>query len=546
VLVALPGDFQFVLQPNSETVALGSSRTSFYAIASINGFAGTVDLVPSNIPVDVGVGTSQVTVLPGGNVTGNIFINVGPTAAPGTYSILFTASSGSLSHTATLTLIISAAAVPDFSITTNPVFLTIPEGLVGFVNITVSSIGSFAGSVSITGSVIPAIPSGPVAVVSPSSVFVSPNGTGLALLKIITNTTTPTGFYNYTVTGTSGSLFHQVFGSFTVTISSAADFTLSATPRSLTIPQGSQDRDFLNITSINGFSGTVSLTASVSPSGPFLVLASNQVTLSPGGTTTLVLAVFTNTTIPVPFGNYNITVTGSSTGNTHSIVIPLTVTVPAENLSLLSSSFQPTNVTLQVHNTGSMAASLITYYAQDKAGNAWSRTNWAGPTIGPNSTSTVLLAIGVSCPTCTYSGSPGAFNQFTPGNVYTISLVSARNNLYRFSLSFPSGTREALALESYTFTSGTNLTLFIRNFGNVSVSLVSYYVKDSSGNQYALTTWAGPTINPNNTAPAMILIGSSCPSCTLVGSAFTFTPGFSYTIVIVTSRNNQFSFTVTR
>ena len=440
MLVALPADFQFVLQPNSETIALGSSRTSFYAIASLNGFAGTVNLLPSNIPVNVGVGTSQVTVLPGENVTGNIFINVGPTASPGTYSILFTAISGSLSHTATLTLTISATAVPDFSITTNPVFVTIPQGSVGFVNVTLSSIGNFTGTVSLTGSVIPVVSDGPVAVISPSSIFVSPNGTGSALLNIIANTTTPTGFYNYTVTGTSGLLFHQVFGSFTVTVSSAADFTLSATPSSLTIPQGSQDRDFLNITSINGFSGTVSLTARVSPPGPLLVLASNQVTLASGGTATLVLVVFTNTTVPVPFGNYNITATGSSTSLTHTIVIPLTVTVPAENLFLLSASFQPTNLTMQVHNSGNMAASLVAYYVQDKVGNTWSRTSWAGPTIGPNSTGTVLLTIGVSCPTCTYSGTPGAFNQFTQGNVYTISLVSARNNLYRFSVSYPSGT----------------------------------------------------------------------------------------------------------
>jgi hypothetical protein len=156
------------------------------------------------------------------------------------------------------------------------------------------------------------------------------------------------------------------------------------------------------------------------------------------------------------------------------------------------------------------------------------------------------LSIGVSCSTCTYSGTPGAFNQLTPGNVYAIFLVSARNNLYKFSVTYPSGTREALALDSYTFASGTNLTLFLRNLGNVSVSLVSYYVKDSSGNQYALTGWAGPTINPNTATPVMILIGPSCPGCTLVGSAFTFTPGFSYTITIITSRNNQFSFTVVR
>src|SRR5438093_7993926 len=157
VLLAQPPDFQFVLEPSSETVSLGSSRTSFYTIASLNGFAGTVSPVPSNIPVNVGVGTSQVTVVAGGNVTGNVFINVGSNAFPGTYSILFTATSGSLSHTATLTLTISATAVPDFSITTNPIFLTIPEGSVGFVSITLPSIGNLTGTVSLTGSVIPAI-----------------------------------------------------------------------------------------------------------------------------------------------------------------------------------------------------------------------------------------------------------------------------------------------------------------------------------------------------------------------------------------------------
>jgi len=366
-------------------------------------------------------------------------------------------------------------------------------------------------------------------------------------LEIVTNSATPTGFYNYTVTGMSGGLFHQVFGSFTVTSSTTGDFTLSATPSSLIVAQGFENRTFLNITSVNGFSGTVSLAASVSPPGPLLVLGSSQVTLAPGGTTTVVLAIFTNTTVPVPFGNYNITVTGSSPGRIHNLVVPLAVEIPAENLFLISSSFQPTNVTLQVQNTGSTSASLVAYSAQDKAGDTWERTSWSGPTIGPNSTASgILLTIGVSCPSCSYIGTPGAFNQFIPGNVYTIFLTSARNILYKFTATYPSGTREALLLESFTFTSGTNLTLFIRNFGNVSVSFTAYYVKDSSGNQYALTTWAGPTINPNSTAPAVILIGSSCPACTLVGTAFTFTPGFSYTIIIVTARNNQFSFTVTR
>jgi uncharacterized membrane protein len=548
VTVSLPPDFAFVLQPSSETLALGSSRDSLYTAASLNGFSGAISVLATSIPIDVGVGTSGVTVTAGGTVTGHIFIGVGSNAIPGTYPIIFTATSGSLSHTATLTLTISATAVPDFRITTNPISLTIPDGSTGFVNITLSSLGGFTGNVALTGSIIPIVSGGPLAVVTPPSVSLTPNGIGAALLKIVTNNTTAAGQYNYTVTGTSGLIFHSVFGSFTVTASAHPDFTLSASPSSLSIPQGSQSFVHLNLTSTGGFSGTVSLTTTVSPPGPILVLTivGNQVTLAPGGTVQVTLVVFTNTTVPIPFGNYNIAVTASSGSLLHTIVIPLTVTVPVENLFLISASFQPTNVTIQVHNTGNMAASLVAYAAQDKAGNTWKRTNWTGPTIGPNATITVILTIGASCPTCTYSGTAGAFIQFTPGNVYTIYLTSSRNNLYKFSATYPSLAREGLLLRSVVFSSGTNVSLFIQNIGNVNVSLIGYYVKDSSGNQYSLTNWSGPTINPNNTALVMILIGSSCPSCTLVGSAFTFTPGFSYTIVLVTGRNNQFSFTVTR
>ncbi|TMI20731.1 hypothetical protein E6H31_08415 [Candidatus Bathyarchaeota archaeon] len=548
LVTATVSDFALTLQPSSEALVLGSSRTSFYTVTSLNGFTGTVTMGASNPLVNVGVGfQSQVTVASGGNASGPIFVNVGNTAPLGTFQIVFTATSGSITHMATLTLTITSAPVPDFTLMTSPVSLTIPDGSTGFVNITLSSIAGFTGNVTLTGSVIPAISGGPVAVITRTSVFLSPNVTGTSLLEIFTNSATPTGFYNYTVSGMSGSVFHQVFGSFTVASSTTGDFTVSANPSSLTIPQGSQDRDFLDITSTSGFSGTVNLAAFVAPPGPFLVLANNQVTLAPGGTAQVVLAVFVNTTVPVPAGRYNITVTGSTSSLFHQIIIPVTVTVPLENLVLVSASFQPTNITLQVQNTGSTSAGLVAYSVQDKAGDTWQRTGWSGPTIGPNSTaSSILLTIGVSCPSCSYTGTPGAFNQFIPGNVYTIFLTSARNILYKFTATYPSTTREGLLLESYTFTSGTNLTLFIRNLGNISVTFTSYYVKDSSGNQYALTTWAGPTINPNNTAPAVILIGSSCPACTLVGTAFTFTPGFSYTIVIVTARNNQFSFTVIR
>ena len=109
-----------------------------------------------------------------------------------------------------------------------------------------------------------------------------------------------------------------------------------------------------------------------------------------------------------------------------------------------------------------------------------------------------------------------------------------------------SNVRESMGLDSYSFSSGTNVTMYLHNFGSVSIQLVTYYVKDASGNQYAYTAWPGPTIAPANVVPTNFLIGSSCSSCTLTGTAFTFTPGYSYTIIVVTARNNQFTFSIAR
>ena len=149
---------------------------------------------------------------------------------------------------------------------------------------------------------------------------------------------------------------------------------------------------------------------------------------------------------------------------------------------------------------------------------------------------------------------------FNPGQNYTIELQGTTStsltldSIYSFILlpapppPSPSCT-EALSMDSNSFGAGSttnNATLYLRNFGSCNVVLRSYYAKDASGNQYALTSWSGPTITPNNVVPTTILIGSACPSCTLAGTPFSFQSGYSYTIVIVTSRNNQFTFTVTK
>ena len=112
--------------------------------------------------------------------------------------------------------------------------------------------------------------------------------------------------------------------------------------------------------------------------------------------------------------------------------------------------------------------------------------------------------------------------------------------------------KETLALDSSAFGGGTptnNVTLYIRNSGSVAVSLVTYYAKDSTGDSYSFS-WASasqPSINPGAvSAGTLITINTSCSSCVLSGSAFQFAAGNAYTITVVTSRSNQFSFSLTK
>lgn len=95
--------------------------------------------------------------------------------------------------------------------------------------------------------------------------------------------------------------------------------------------------------------------------------------------------------------------------------------------------------------------------------------------------------------------------------------------------------REGLNVESFQVNSPTNLTLRIRDTGPVVISLVSYRVKDANGNMFSKMNCPGPSMSPNQLVNVAILIDEN---------KFTLVSGSSYTIDTITSRNNQFSFTI--
>jgi hypothetical protein len=231
----------------------------------------------------------------------------------------------------------------DFSLSASPSSLTITQGSSAKSTITVTPANGFNSSVSLSPS---GLPSGVTASFSPNPT------TGSSTLTLSAGSAAATGTATVTVTGMSGSLTHTT--NISLTINGTAPppqpgFTLSASPSSLTITQGSNGNSTIAITPAGGFNSSVALSSSGLPSGVTASFSPNPAT----GSSTLTLAASSSATL----GTSNITITGTSGSLTKTTTISLTVSAPVPPSQpdfLLSAS--PSNLTVA---QGSSTASTI-------------------------------------------------------------------------------------------------------------------------------------------------------------------------------------------
>ena len=99
-------------------------------------------------------------------------------------------------------------------------------------------------------------------------------------------------------------------------------FLVSASPQTLTIPQGGLATSTITSTLNGGFNSTVAWSATGLPSGANASFSPASLTAPGGGSSTMTLTVGATT----PVGSYNVTVAGTGGGQTHSTTVALTVT----------------------------------------------------------------------------------------------------------------------------------------------------------------------------------------------------------------------------
>jgi hypothetical protein len=131
--------------------------------------------------------------------------------------------------------------------------------------------------------------------------------------------------------GTGSFNWRTRIGSFTLpgcTSPVTDDFSISATPSSVSVVQGSTGTATVSTAVTSGFAQSVSLSASDQPSGTTVSFSPSSVTA--GGSSTMTINVGSST---VP-GSYPITVTGTGSSATHTTTVTLTVTALPSDFSI--------------------------------------------------------------------------------------------------------------------------------------------------------------------------------------------------------------------
>jgi len=227
---------------------------------------------------------------------------------------------------------LAGSSTPSFTLASSPSSVTITQGGSGTSTITITELGGFSGSVTLAAS---GLPSGVTAA------FGTNPTTSTSTLTLTASNTATTGTATVTITGTSGSLTATTTVSLTVNAVSSANFSVSASPASVTVTQGSSGTSTITIASTGGFNSATTLSASGLPSGVTATFSTNPVTPPANGNATSTLTLTASSTATL--GAATVTITGVSGSITQTTTVALTVNASSGTknftLSLSPSSF---------------------------------------------------------------------------------------------------------------------------------------------------------------------------------------------------------------
>lgn len=434
-LVVTTPDFSLTAAPALQTIVAGDTANYTATIAALNGYTGTISLSVSGLPAGASPVFTPASITNSGSSALAIATTLG-TTPNGNYPLTITATDGVLTHSASVTLIVT-----DFGISATPSSQTVVQGNATSytVALTVSSV--FVGTVNFS---VAGLPASTTAVFNPPSLTAS----GTTSLTITTSTSTPFGTYSLTITATDGIDTRTV--PVTLLVDPVGDFSLSMSPATQSINQGQNIGLGVTVSSSGGFTALVNLNVSGLPPGATATFDPSSVQGS--GLSSLGILTSPNT----PGGTYTITVTGNAGPLVHTASATVTVLVPDFSLSA-----SPTSRTILVGQSTSygITFSPVNNYAGTVSFTISGLPSGAGATFNPSS----LSSAGSTSLAITTSNA-------TPPGIYPLTVTGSDGTLtHSISISLEV---DAVPAADFTIaTVPTSITVKRNSSGSVTVTI---------------------------------------------------------------------------
>jgi hypothetical protein len=366
-------DFTVSATPNKQSVAQGASTTYTVAVAPQVSFAGAVTFSASGLPAGASASFNP-SIVPGTG-SSTMTVTVAPKTAAGSYPVTITAASGSLSHSAAVTLQIYVPGIAAF-LRTDTTTQGTWKGVYGadgeaiandsanypaYAQVNLSGVTAYSWVASTTD--VRALQKAAATDRIASTWFAAasftidvnlmdgnPHQVGLYCLDwdggrsetvdvldastgSVLDTHSLTSFGNgvwllwnlsghvtirVTRTGGANALASGIF----FNVPATPDFNVSVTPSKQAVAQGANTTYTVAAAPSAGFTGTVSFSAGGLPSGA--TGSFNPVSVSVPGSSTMAVTVGAGT----PAGTYPVTITGTSGSSSHTTTATLQVYVP--------------------------------------------------------------------------------------------------------------------------------------------------------------------------------------------------------------------------
>jgi hypothetical protein len=339
-----------------------------------------------------------------------------------------------------------------------------------------------------------------------------------------------------TVTATSGAITKTT--TFNLTVVGRPDFSVSATPASISIAAGMNPTSTITVASLFHFAGSVSLSASGLPTG----VQANFSPSSVNGSGTIVVNFTAQQNTPT--GTTNISIVGTSGTVVHTATIAFTVTGPDFTLSanpasltvaqgksasstitvttgggfnsnvVLSASGLPTGV------TASFAGNVVTFAASNTTTTGIATITITGTGGGLTRTTTILLGVTNGQPDFSLSANPTSVSVTQGGSAtstITVTPISGFTGAVTFSVSgLPTGVTASFAGNVVTFTASATAAPGIANVtitgtsGTLTRIVVIPVTVIVAGGDFSLAaTPATVKVNQGSTASSTITVTPS-------------------------------------